>query len=249
MCVDRWQGDDAVRLSLMPWKVTFFLLLEITDSFYEIFWILKIIFPPTVVKLRVSNRGRVFDYFGFTVIAVIVGASAAVAGTSIVPTEATLLSHGNGREGIRDVLLTKRDRRDRSWLSCHINDNVDDAMKNMAQHNIGSLVVLKPGDQHHIAGIITERDYLTKIIGRGRSPKYTRVGEIMSDENKLITVKSDTNILQAMQLMIDNHIRHVPVIDGRMVGMVSIVDVVRAVVEQQNGELKRLNDFIKGDYY
>ncbi|XP_016727652.1 CBS domain-containing protein CBSX3, mitochondrial [Gossypium hirsutum] len=155
---------------------------------------------------------------------------------------------------VADVLITKGEENVGSWLWCRVNDNVDDAMKNMAQHNIGSLVVLKPGDQLHIAGIITERDYLRKIIGQGRSPKYTRVGEIMTDEsfmkqNKLITVKSDTSILQAMQLMTDNHIRHVPVIDGRIVGMVSIVDVVRAVVEQQNGELKRLNDFIKGEYY
>ncbi|KAB2023316.1 hypothetical protein E1A91_D06G010100v1 [Gossypium mustelinum] len=150
---------------------------------------------------------------------------------------------------VADVLISKGEENVGSWLWCRVNDNVDDAMKNMAQHNIGSLVVLKPGDQLHVAGIITERDYLRKIIGQGRSPKYTRVGEIMTDENKLITMKSDTSILQAMQLMTDNHIRHVPVIDGRIVGMVSIVDVVRAVVEQQNGELKRLNDFIKGEYY
>ncbi|XVF63832.1 hypothetical protein PTKIN_Ptkin09bG0118300 [Pterospermum kingtungense] len=136
---------------------------------------------------------------------------------------------------VADVLMTKGEENIGSWLWCRINDNVDDAMKNMAEHNIGSLVVLKPGQQQHIAGIITERDYLRKIIGQGRSPKYTRVGEIMTDEKKLITVKSDTSILQAMQLMTDNHIRHVPVIDGRVVGMVSIVDVVRAVVEQQNG--------------
>ncbi|XWS25781.1 hypothetical protein CRYUN_Cryun27aG0096900 [Craigia yunnanensis] len=100
-------------------------------------------------------------------------------------------------------------------------------MKNMAEHNIGSLVVLKPGEQQHIAGIITERDYLRKIIGKGISPKYTRVGEIMTG---------------------DNQIRHVQVIDRRIVGMVSIVNVVRAVVKQQNGELKRLNEFIKGEY-
>ncbi|XVF63833.1 hypothetical protein PTKIN_Ptkin09bG0118300 [Pterospermum kingtungense] len=102
---------------------------------------------------------------------------------------------------VADVLMTKGEENIGSWLWCRINDNVDDAMKNMAEHNIGSLVVLKPGQQQHIAGIITERDYLRKIIGQGRSPKYTRVGEIMTDEKKLITVKSDTSILQAMQLM------------------------------------------------
>ncbi|KAL9312934.1 hypothetical protein ACSQ67_018386 [Phaseolus vulgaris] len=73
----------------------------------------------------------------------------------------------------------------------------------MADNNIGSLVVLKPEGQH-IAGIVTERE---------------------------------------------NHIRHVPVIDGKIVGMISIVDVVRAVMEQQSGELKRLNDYIRGEYY
>ncbi|GLU04458.1 hypothetical protein SLE2022_216030 [Rubroshorea leprosula] len=149
---------------------------------------------------------------------------------------------------VAEILMTKGEEQVGSWLWCRINDTVDDAMKNMAEHNIGSLVVLKPGEQQHIAGIITERDYLRKIIGQGRS-KYTRVGEIMTDENKLITVTSDTNILRAMQLMTDNHIRHVPVINGKIVGMISIVDVVRAVVEQQTGELKRLNDFIKGKYY
>ncbi|XP_028088446.1 CBS domain-containing protein CBSX3, mitochondrial-like isoform X2 [Camellia sinensis] len=69
------------------------------------------------------------------------------------------------------------------------------------------------------------------------------------DEHKLITVTSDTNILQAIQLMTENHIRHVPVIDGKIVGMISIVDVVRAMVEQQSGEVNKLNEFIKGEYY
>ncbi|GAV77122.1 CBS domain-containing protein [Cephalotus follicularis] len=149
---------------------------------------------------------------------------------------------------VADVLMTKGEDKVGPWLSCRINDTVDDAAKNMAQHNIGSLVVLKPGEEQHIVGIITERDYMRKIVGQGR-PKYTRVGEVMTDEKKLMTVTSDTNILQAMQLMTDNHVRHVPVIDGKIVGMISIVDVVRAVVEQQSGELKRLNEFIKGDYY
>ncbi|MBA0777028.1 hypothetical protein Gotri_005095 [Gossypium trilobum] len=141
---------------------------------------------------------------------------------------------------VADVLISKGEENVGSWLWCRVNDNVDDAMKNASiiqQFYCDCLPFFPP------------LDYLRKIIGQGRSPKYTRVGEIMTDENKLITMKSDTSILQAMQLMTDNHIRHVPVIDGRIVGMVSIVDVVRAVVEQQNGELKRLNDFIKGEYY
>ncbi|KAJ6920710.1 hypothetical protein NC651_014330 [Populus alba x Populus x berolinensis] len=150
---------------------------------------------------------------------------------------------------VADVLMTKGEDKIGSLLWCRTTDSVYDAVENMAKNNIGSLVVLKPGEQELIAGIITERDYMRKIIAQGRSSKYTRVGEIMTDENKLVTVTSDTSILQAMQLMTDHHIRHVPVIDGKIVGMVSIVDVVRAVVEQQGGELKRLNEFIKGEYY
>ncbi|KAM7257859.1 hypothetical protein ACFE04_013600 [Oxalis oulophora] len=161
----------------------------------------------------------------------------------------SLREKGLGNVTVADVLLTKEDDKVDFLLWCRTDDTLEVAAKNMADHNVGSLVVLRPGDQQDIAGIITERDYLRKIVARGRSPNHTRVGDIMTEENKLITVTSNTNILQAMQLMTENQIRHVPVIDRKIVGMVSIVDVVRAVVEQQNGELKRLNGFIQGDYY
>lgn len=150
---------------------------------------------------------------------------------------------------VAEVLMTKGEEKVGSWLWCHTDDTIHDAVKQMAQNNVGSLVVLKPGEQQHIAGIITERDYLRKVIAQDRPSKYTRVAEIMTGQNKLITVTSDTNILHAMHLMTENHIRHVPVVDGKIVGMISIVDVVRAVVEQQSGEVKRLNEFIKGEYY
>ncbi|ESW08595.1 hypothetical protein PHAVU_009G058600 [Phaseolus vulgaris] len=149
---------------------------------------------------------------------------------------------------VTEVLMTKGKENIGSWLWCRTDDAVINAMKNMADNNIGSLVVLKPEGQH-IAGIVTERDCLKKIVAQGKSPLYTQVGQIMTDENNLITVTSDTNILQAMKIMTENHIRHVPVIDGKIVGMISIVDVVRAVMEQQSGELKRLNDYIRGEYY
>lgn len=150
---------------------------------------------------------------------------------------------------VEEVLMTKEGEKAGSWLCCRMDDTVYDAVKQMAKNNIGSLVVLKPGEQQLIAGIVTERDYLRKVIVQDRSSKYTRVGEIMTEQSKLITVTSDTKILNAMQLMTENHIRHVPVIDGKIVGMISIVDVVRAVVEQQGGDVRRLNDFIRGEYY
>ncbi|XP_071731496.1 CBS domain-containing protein CBSX3, mitochondrial-like [Rutidosis leptorrhynchoides] len=150
---------------------------------------------------------------------------------------------------VAEVLMTKDDKNDKSWLWCKSDDTVYDAAKQMAKNNIGSLVVLKPGNEQIIAGIITERDYLQKVIVKDRSMKNTKVKEIMTNQNNLVTVTSDTNIYQAMRLMSENHIRHVPVIDGRVVGMISIADVIRAVVDQQSNEVNKLNNFIKGDYY
>ncbi|KAK8444213.1 hypothetical protein SEVIR_9G099100v4 [Setaria viridis] len=150
---------------------------------------------------------------------------------------------------VADVLKSKGKSADGSWLWCTTEDNVYEAVKSMTHHNVGALVVVKPGQDKAIAGIITERDYLRKIIVQGRSSKSTKVGDIMTEENKLITVKPDTKVLQAMQLMTENRIRHIPVIDGTgMVGMVSIGDVVRAVVNEHREELNRLNAYIQGGY-
>ncbi|XP_020524133.1 CBS domain-containing protein CBSX3, mitochondrial [Amborella trichopoda] len=149
---------------------------------------------------------------------------------------------------IGDILKAKRKDGNVICHWCTTQDTVYDAINIMTKHNVGSLVVAKPDEYKSITGIITERDYLKKMILQGRSSKFTRVGDIMTDENKLITVTSDTSILQAMKLMTEKHIRHIPVIDAKMVGMVSIRDVVQAVVDEQSGELKRLNEFIQRGY-
>lgn len=162
---------------------------------------------------------------------------------------AQLEEHGFESTTVLDVLKSKGKNADGSWLWCAMDDTVYDAVKSMTQHNVGALVVVKPGEEKAIAGIITERDYLRKIIVQGRSSKSTKVGDIMTEENELITVTPDTKVLQAMQLMTDNRIRHIPVIDKTgMIGMVSIGDVVRAVVSEHREELNRLNAFIQGGY-
>ncbi|CAK7323458.1 unnamed protein product [Dovyalis caffra] len=162
---------------------------------------------------------------------------------------ALIEEHGFESTRITDILKAKGKSADGSWLWCTTDDTVYDAVKSMTQHNVGALVVVKPGQQKSIAGIITERDYLRKIIVQGRSSKSTKVGDIMTEENKLITVTPDTKVLKAMQLMTDNRIRHIPVIDDKeMIGMVSIGDVVRAVVSEHREELDRLNAYIQGGY-
>jgi len=162
---------------------------------------------------------------------------------------ARIEEHGFESTTISDILKGKGKSADGSWLWCTTDDTVYDAVKSMTQHNVGALVVVKPGEQKSIAGIITERDYLRKIIVQGRSSKSTKVGDIMTEENKLITVTPDTKVLKAMQLMTEKRIRHIPVIDEKgMMGMVSIGDVVRAVVSEHREELNRLNAYIQGGY-
>ncbi|KAJ4829821.1 CBS domain-containing protein cbsx3, mitochondrial [Turnera subulata] len=162
---------------------------------------------------------------------------------------ARMEEHGFESTTISDILKAKGKSADGSWLWCTTDDSVYDAVKSMTQHNVGALVVVKPGEQNSLAGIITERDYLRKIIVQGRSSKSTKVGDIMTEENKLITVGPETKVLKAMQLMTDNRIRHIPVVNDKgMVGMVSIGDVVRAVVSEHREELDRLNAYIQGGY-
>ncbi|XP_004238291.2 CBS domain-containing protein CBSX3, mitochondrial [Solanum lycopersicum] len=193
-----------------------------------------------------SEMNKVFARFGRVISLPVVHSKEA---NDIMVSESIMQQKGLENTTVADVLMIKDEEKGNSWLCCRTNDTAYDAIKKMAANNIGSLVVLRPGENQLIAGIITERDYLRKVIVQDRSSKYTRVGEIMTEQSKLITVTSDTNILQAMQLMSEHHIRHVPVIDGKVVGMISVVDIVKAVVDQQTGEVKQLNQFIKGDYY
>ncbi|GER35562.1 Cbs domain protein [Striga asiatica] len=116
----------------------------------------------------------------------------------------TISDKGLQNTTVAEVLMTKGQEKVGSWLWCNTDETVYDAVKRMAQNNIGSLVVLKPGEQQHIAGILTERDYLRKMVLQDRISKYTKVGEIMTEQDKLITVTSDTSILRAMQL-IESH--------------------------------------------
>ncbi|CAI7796366.1 unnamed protein product [Closterium sp. NIES-53] len=150
---------------------------------------------------------------------------------------------------IADLLRARGAGNDGSWLWCTTDDTVFDAVKSMTSHNVGALLVMRPDTSGTIAGIVTERDYLRKIIVQGRSSKTTKVGDIMTDENKLITLTPETRLLKAMEIMSDKRIRHIPVVEGqKMKGMLSIGDVVAAVVEEHREEVKRLSEYIKGSY-
>lgn len=119
---------------------------------------------------------------------------------------------------------------------------VYDAVKLMAERGIGAIVV---ADGDDIVGIVTERDYARKIVLSDRSSRTTPVSDIMS--NSVIYVRPSTSNEECMALMTDKRIRHLPVIDGgRLVGMISIGDLVKDVISEQRFIIDQLEHYITG---
>ena len=120
--------------------------------------------------------------------------------------------------------------------------SVLEAVKLMAEAGVGSLVVL---DDEKLCGIITERDYARKVIIKGRSSESTQVAEIMS--TNVFTTSSDQTVTECMELMSANSIRHLPVVeDNRVIGMISMRDLVQAIIADQQEEIEQLEHYISG---
>ena len=118
--------------------------------------------------------------------------------------------------------------------------SVFEAVQLMVEMNVGSLLVTVSGD---ITGIVTERDYLRRITLEGRTDRETPVREIMS--SPLIVASPQTTVDECMALMTDRRIRHVPVVDeGRVVGVVSIGDLVKFKSKLQTFEIQYLTNYI-----
>jgi CBS domain-containing protein len=118
------------------------------------------------------------------------------------------------------------------------------ALKVMAEHNVGALLVV---DQDGLVGVISERDYARKVILEGKSSKETQVREIMS--GKVYSVQPDQTIDDCMKLMTENRIRHLPVInEGQLVGVLSIGDVVKAIITDKEYVIGQLENYITGKY-
>jgi CBS domain-containing protein len=118
--------------------------------------------------------------------------------------------------------------------------SVYDAVKQMVDANVGSLLVTVDG---RIEGIVTERDYLRRVTLEGRTDHDMEVSEIMS--SPLIIVTPQTSVEECMAIMTDRRIRHVPVVDdGDVVGIVSIGDIVKFQSKQQSFKIQYLTDYI-----
>ena len=134
------------------------------------------------------------------------------------------------------------DSKGRHVISVAPDASVLDAVKLMADKAVGSLVVL---DDEKLCGIITERDYARKVIIKGRASETTKVSEIMS--TSVFTTSGDQTVNECMESMSANSIRHLPVVeDNRVIGMISMRDLVQAIISDQQEEIEQLEHYISG---
>jgi len=134
------------------------------------------------------------------------------------------------------------DRKGTELISIVRDASVFDAIKLMADRGVGSLLVM---DGRKLIGIVTERDYARKVIIKGRSSESTEVGEIMSTD--LVTATSQQTVDECMNVMTDRRIRHLPVVDeGEVIGLISIGDLVQAIISDQQEAISQLEQYISG---
>ncbi len=121
---------------------------------------------------------------------------------------------------------------------------VYDAIAMMDEKGVGALLVV---GEEGLVGVISERDYARKVFLRGRSSKETLVSEIMS--SPVITVTPDSRVDECLRLMLDHHVRHLPVMEqGKLIGVVSIGDLVSSLISSQREAIEHLSAYISGGY-
>jgi CBS domain-containing protein len=125
--------------------------------------------------------------------------------------------------------------------------SVYDALKLMGEKQIGALMVMD--DKGKVAGIISERDYARKVILKGKASKDTKVEEIMTPASEMFAVKPDNSVEECMILMTGKHVRHLPVFEkDKFIGVVSIGDVVKSIISEQEALIEHLSGYIAGKY-
>jgi CBS domain-containing protein len=141
---------------------------------------------------------------------------------------------------VRDILRSKGSE---VW-SVRPDATLFEALEKMAEKNVGALLVME-GEE--VVGIVSERDYARKIILKGRGSKETRVREIMTQDT--LYVDPDYRVEECMALMTDGHVRHLPVIEeDRVIGIISIGDVVKEIISEKQFVIEQLEKYIKGHH-
>lgn len=142
---------------------------------------------------------------------------------------------------VRDVLRKKG----QGFWAATPETTAYDALELLADKNIGAVLVM---EGTRLVGIFSERDYARKVILRGKSSKTTQVAALMT--GPAIFARLDMTLRDCMILMTDNHVRHLPIVeDGLVVGVISIGDVVSAIIEGQEETIHQLEDYISGEDY
>ena len=140
-------------------------------------------------------------------------------------------------------LLKAKDQKNHDVHTIQWDHTVFEALVRMSEKNVGALPVVKEGT---VVGIISERDYARKLILKGLSSVTTRVDEVMS--SPVITVDTHKTVEACMNIMTDSHLRHLPVVeDGKLLGLLSIGDLVKEAIAEQTDLIKQLEQYIRGE--
>lgn len=139
---------------------------------------------------------------------------------------------------VRDMIRKKGEE----IFSIEPEANAYEALALMAKYNLGALLVMTG---NRVEGIVSERDFARKLDLEGRAARETKVGEIMT--TRLISIEAGQPLEECMSLMIENNIRHLPVYEGReLLGLISIRDVLKEVVDAQKSMISQLQGYITG---
>ena len=145
---------------------------------------------------------------------------------------------------VKDIIKNKNQKEVWSVLP---KATVFEALALMGEKEIGALMVID--EKGKVAGIISERDYARKVILKGKASRETAVKEIMTPADQMYTVKLETSVDDCMVLITGKHIRHIPVFDNeKFVGVISIGDIVKSIIAEQETLIEHLSNYIAGKY-
>ena len=144
---------------------------------------------------------------------------------------------------MKTLLQIIKSKPNQEVLSIAPEATVYDAMKRMAEKNVGALLVLEGGN---VAGIMSERDYARKVILQGRSSREMKVSEIMTSPVRCVPPQTKNE--ECMAIMTEHRLRHLPVMDGdELIGVVSIGDLVKDIISEQQFIIEQLEQYIAGN--